>query len=146
MNTDTIARTNETLEYEAYLHDGLRVKRNAEQRRRRAEASAIKAAEREERKRQLEERRSRKVTRVSMPVKEYREWIDSMKRDTPCTDCGNCYPPIAMGFDHLPEFEKSFNITSGSVKGREVVLAELAKCELVCHNCHAIRTDNRRKK
>jgi hypothetical protein len=49
-----------------------------------------------------------------------------------------------MHWDHLPEFEKLGEI-SGNLRdhGRAKVLAEISKCELVCANCHAIRTYTR---
>lgn len=49
-----------------------------------------------------------------------------------------------MQWDHLPGFEKIGEL-SGSWTGRteEEILGEIAKCELVCTNCHAIRTFRR---
>jgi len=49
-----------------------------------------------------------------------------------------------MQWDHLPEFHKLGDI-SGSWTGRseQEILAEIAKCELVCTNCHTIRTFKR---
>lgn len=49
-----------------------------------------------------------------------------------------------MQWDHLPGSEKLGDI-SGSWTGRseQLILAEIAKCELVCTNCHAIRTFQR---
>lgn len=70
----------------------------------------------------------------------YNEWFDAMKTD-PCLDCG-AYPPYVMEWDHLPQFEKVMNVSLMRVKRlkKETVLAEIAKCELVCANCHAYRT------
>lgn len=49
-----------------------------------------------------------------------------------------------MQWDHKPGFEKLGDV-SGDFwgRGREEVLAEIAKCDLVCANCHAIRTFTR---
>jgi len=49
-----------------------------------------------------------------------------------------------MQWDHLPEFEKAGDI-SGGFPGRteQEILDEIAKCELVCTNCHIIRTFRR---
>jgi len=49
-----------------------------------------------------------------------------------------------MQWDHLPGVEKLGDI-SGSLRNhsRTKILAETAKCELVCANCHAIRTYKR---
>jgi len=58
-----------------------------------------------------------------------------------CTDCGYRGHPAALDLDHLPGFEKRANV--GRLLGREAILAELAKCEVVCANCHRIRTGQR---
>lgn len=71
-----------------------------------------------------------------------RVFIDDLKEDTPCADCGVVYHPRVMDFDHLPEFDKRYTI-SKMVQMQckiETILEEIAKCELVCANCHRIRT------
>lgn len=49
-----------------------------------------------------------------------------------------------MQWDHLPGQAKIEAISSmvGS-RRRALILEELTKCELVCSNCHAVRTRNR---
>ncbi len=71
-------------------------------------------------------------------------WLRSLKVGRPCTDCGKLFDPQVMQWDHLPGFEKIGEI-SGSWTGRteEEILGEIAKCELVCTNCHTIRTFRR---
>lgn len=74
-----------------------------------------------------------------------REWINSLKY-SPCADCGIQYPPYVMDFDHLPEYNKGFAISEalGSKKiSKARVLEEINKCQLVCANCHRIRSHNR---
>jgi hypothetical protein len=71
-------------------------------------------------------------------------WLRSLKDGTPCTDCGRVYPPQVMQWDHKPGFEKVGDISADFWdRTREEVLAEIAKCDLVCTNCHAIRTFKR---
>jgi len=63
----------------------------------------------------------------------------------PCADCGVSYPPYVMDWDHLDGFEKTHNI-SEMMRRRFAwakIEAEIAKCELVCANCHRIRTHER---
>jgi hypothetical protein len=49
-----------------------------------------------------------------------------------------------MHWDHLPEYQKVGCISEMVVnRPRTVVLEELKKCELVCANCHVLRTINR---
>jgi hypothetical protein len=63
----------------------------------------------------------------------------------PCTDCGRSFPPEAMDFDHVrgTKIAGISQLVRGS-HSLEAVLAEIAKCELVCANCHRIRTARRR--
>lgn len=72
-----------------------------------------------------------------------RQFVNDQKVGKPCADCGNSYHPVAMDFDHRP----------GEVKTKDVakiftfaaVMAEMAKCDLVCSNCHRVRTWKRRQ-
>lgn len=67
-----------------------------------------------------------------------RAWLDSLKAN-PCMDCGNSYPPECMDWDHV-RGEKYREISRLLSHRRETIEAELAKCDLVCACCHAIRT------
>jgi len=62
-------------------------------------------------------------------------------KDVPCADCGKRYPPYVMDFDHLRD--KEFNISRAVHKRVSVkrLLDEIAKCDIVCSNCHRIRTN-----
>lgn len=62
----------------------------------------------------------------------------------PCMDCGESYPYYVMDFDHVRGV-KAHNI-SKMVSHRDSVkalLEEIAKCDLVCSNCHRVRTFTR---
>jgi hypothetical protein len=75
--------------------------------------------------------------------KNLRVYVQSLKKK-PCTDCGIQYPPYVMHFDHLGIEPKIFGI--GQLKSKRLIDAEIPKCELVCANCHAVRSHNRRTK
>jgi hypothetical protein len=62
-------------------------------------------------------------------------------REHPCADCGEA-DPVVLEFDHLRD--KKFNISKG-IRDRnwQCVLDEIAKCEVVCANCHRRRTARR---
>lgn len=76
---------------------------------------------------------------------EQRLWLDALK-DAPCADCGGTFPPECMDFDHVDPSTKSFCVGKGPASyGRERVLAEIEKCELVCANCHRVRTWKHRR-
>jgi hypothetical protein len=51
-----------------------------------------------------------------------------------------------MDFDHRPDEEKLFDVGTGLLYSKEKVLAEIAKCDLICACCHRIRTDVRKRK
>lgn len=76
-----------------------------------------------------------------------RRRIQEIKESTPCTDCGIQYPPYVLDFDHLPQFKKAFNVTMLSDCPSALALEEeIAKCEVVCANCHRHRTFMRKVK
>lgn len=60
-----------------------------------------------------------------------------------CADCKENYPYWMMDFDHLGN--KSFNISNfrQHTTSIELVKEEIAKCEIVCANCHRNRTHAR---
>lgn len=62
-----------------------------------------------------------------------------------CVDCGFDFEgrEECAQFDHLPGFEKQDNMANLLKGNYEKALVELAKCELVCANCHATRTKER---
>lgn len=74
----------------------------------------------------------------------YRAWLDAVKVESGCVDCGFNAHPAALDFDHLPGTQKCFILASGANKAKRVVELEMAKCEIVCSNCHRIRTAERR--
>jgi hypothetical protein len=61
---------------------------------------------------------------------------------SPCRDCGGVFPPYVLDFDHRDRATKAFNISVAMSNGYpwDVILAEVAKCDLVCANCHRVRT------
>jgi hypothetical protein len=50
-----------------------------------------------------------------------------------CVECG-CTETLE--FDHIDPSTKSFNISAGYHKPKEVLEEELAKCQLLCNKCH----------
>lgn len=74
-----------------------------------------------------------------------RQFIRDLK-NKPCMDCGKKYPPEVMEFDHRDGSEKVFEIASATRLGRFRILEEAAKCDLVCANCHRLRTLFRRNR
>lgn len=65
-------------------------------------------------------------------------------RDVPCEDCRTRFPPCVMQFDHRDPSTKNYEVTRIIARARSVILAEVAKCDIVCVNCHRKRTYQRR--
>lgn len=63
----------------------------------------------------------------------------------PCMDCGGRYPSECMEFDHRDPSRKKFNISLHSGYSVKQFATEIAKCDLVCANCHRVRTRSRHK-
>ena len=59
-----------------------------------------------------------------------------------CADCGYRAHSCALDFDHRGN--KSFGIAQSCNLSWVRLLEEVAKCDVVCSNCHRIRTANRR--
>lgn len=74
-----------------------------------------------------------------------KQYIRDIKESKPCTDCGLFYPYYVMDFDHLDGNNKTHNPGHFYQRyGIKRIDEELAKCELVCANCHRKRTHLRR--
>lgn len=74
-----------------------------------------------------------------------RKYVADLKSSTPCVDCGVQYPHYVMQFDHLNAADKSDNVSTLASQGvsLDTLKLEIAKCEIVCANCHAARTYTR---
>ena len=64
-------------------------------------------------------------------------------KNNPCVDCGQRYPFYVMHFDHLRD--KKQLISRMTTYSTEDLLREIEKCEVVCANCHAERTWQRKQ-
>jgi hypothetical protein len=95
--------------------------------------------------RHKEEQVQRTAKQRGVRVEQYREIIRSL-REVPCTDCGQRYHWVQMDFDHLDSSTKimAIGLMVNSGFGEAKIRAELAKCEVVCANCHRLRTWNRK--
>ncbi len=72
-------------------------------------------------------------------------FVDWIRKNCPCSDCGVQDWRI-LQFDHVPERgTRLFGVSDGRCTGasERVFFAELSKCDVVCANCHSIRTRGR---
>jgi hypothetical protein len=75
----------------------------------------------------------------------FKKMIDKIRLDAGCADCGYNENPVALDFDHLPQYKKFLQVTQMATYSNERIMAEIAKCEVVCANCHRIRTHKRKQ-
>lgn len=73
-----------------------------------------------------------------------KKYIASVKVKSGCKDCGVWGPDTLLTFDHI-HGDKLFSIGSRWDVSKLKLEEEIAKCEVVCFNCHAIRTTKRLK-
>jgi hypothetical protein len=76
-----------------------------------------------------------------------RRVVREAKAGRPCADCRIAYPHYVLDFDHRPGEEKTANINVLAKRGAAVsaLRQEMAKCDIVCANCHRKRTWRRKQ-
>ena len=73
-----------------------------------------------------------------------KKYVIHLKDKGVCTACGRRFHHAAMDFDHVEDNKKmsvSHMVNSGYTIKK--VQLEIDKCELVCANCHRVRTYDR---
>jgi hypothetical protein len=71
-----------------------------------------------------------------------RAFLASLK-NRPCADCGGRFPPECMDFDHV-RGDKTIGLAQMITYTRAAIEAEAEKCDIICSNCHRIRTRKRK--
>lgn len=70
---------------------------------------------------------------------ERRRWIDDLKLERGCADCGYRAHPAALDFHHTDPAAKSVNVSRIGRGSREDILREIDQCIVLCANCHKRR-------
>src|SRR6266567_1760369 len=85
--------------------------------------------------------RQQEIDRVMTRQRATLEFLRQLRR-VPCKDCGGTFEPHQMDFDHRDPEQKLFGLTwsKAMLAPRQRLLDEIAKCDVVCANCHAVRT------
>lgn len=93
-------------------------------------------------KRYLATEDGREISRASANrrARRRREWLNDLKAGKPCADCGGMFPTFCMDFDHRDRSEKFKNVSAMLMYSIDRIEQEIAKCDLVCANCHRMRT------
>lgn len=79
--------------------------------------------------------KAKQIVRAKARLDKQREYLNEIKHQRGCKFCSEC-EPCCLDFHHLDPTVKEFNLgrtTNVSIKKRD---EELAKCIVVCSNCH----------
>lgn len=90
----------------------------------------------------VEEQRKKRQKAKEKAREKARKFVYSFLLKNPCIDCGESNP-IVLDFDHLRD--KKFGIAA-MIQGNysvKKIFTEMQKCQVVCSNCHRIRTATR---
>jgi hypothetical protein len=88
------------------------------------------------------ERKASILAQTKRRRQENRAWLVEQKAK-PCADCEGCFPSPVMEYHHRDPAKKSFTVGMNLGASRVRLVAEIAKCDLICANCHRIRTHAR---
>lgn len=72
------------------------------------------------------------------------KYIREYKERHPCVDCKVQYPYYVMDFDHVRGRKHKNVMELVPTLSKKKIDEEIAKCEVVCSNCHRIRTHMRK--
>lgn len=77
-----------------------------------------------------------------------KRFLKAVKQAAGCMDCRQDFFefPNVLDFDHRYNEIKLFNLGHVSSQSWEVIIQEIEKCDVVCSNCHRIRTAKRSRK
>ena len=86
------------------------------------------------------------LDRIKPEQRELRAWLFEQKVG-PCQDCGGQFKPWQMDFDHRDPVQKTMEVSAmvGKRMSKDRILTEIAKCDLICANCHRDRTYRRQR-
>ena len=74
-------------------------------------------------------------------------WFQEYKTKQGCRQCGASHPAV-LDCHHIDPSEKEFVLSSALRRdwSKERILKELAKCDILCANCHRIHHWNEKNK
>jgi hypothetical protein len=78
--------------------------------------------------------------------KEIQKMLSDIKEKSGCVDCLETYPYYILDFDHVYGVKVANISQMLNNFSLEDIMKEVAKCEIVCSNCHRERTFNRKRK
>ena len=96
-------------------------------------------------KKYYQDNRQKSLERSKQSRDRRKAYVNKIKESKPCSDCNKYYPYYVMQFDHIPERGAKIGSINNLIRtaGMQKLLGEIEKCEVVCGNCHSIRTHSR---
>lgn len=84
-----------------------------------------------------QENKEKLILKARTRRRETRDWLDELKSSLHCQRCPED-DPVCLDFHHRDRTEKDFSLYRAASTGysRERILAEIAKCDVLCSNCH----------
>jgi hypothetical protein len=81
--------------------------------------------------------KERSVLNVKNRIKRLKVWLRDLKKTLKCSRCGEDHP-ACLQFHHKDPKSKEVSLSQVYKLGwgQERILAEIAKCEVLCANCH----------
>ncbi len=79
----------------------------------------------------------RKTIKLNESGKHYekRRWLNKIKTSAGCLVC-DMRDPSCLDFHHRDPSTKKFNVGHVGTRGKKGLLKEIAKCDVICANCH----------
>jgi hypothetical protein len=71
-----------------------------------------------------------------------RSYIQQIKLNKGCECCGYNLFPEALDFDHIDPMQKHCAVGTMCLHSKEFIDKEIAKCRVLCSNCHRVKTYN----
>jgi hypothetical protein len=66
---------------------------------------------------------------------EYKDFVQLQRIGKVCAECGETQPD-KLDFHHVDPATKKFAIARTASRSKAAILAEIAKCIVLCHSCH----------
>ena len=67
-------------------------------------------------------------------------YLRALKAERQCADCDGFFGTSDLHFDHRDPSTKRFNLAAAAFHGWKAIKEEVAKCDVVCRECHSTRT------
>jgi len=72
-------------------------------------------------------------------IQEAREFVWNFLATHPCVECGET-DPVVLEFDHIHGKDKDIATMAGQGYSIKAITKEIAKCQVLCANCHRRKT------